>query len=387
MPRLRIPFAVALLASLWLPSCTDNLSEPVEPVESYGLEPDTLTVRVGEAKGVAMILFVDGVREGFSRDFVSWESSAPGIASVPTDVTQVVNVTGVAVGTATITASSQYIDGIEEEGLFYGEIFTATATVTVIPADDAQGGNTSSSDGGAGGVGGAPTSSSSAGGAGGTAGAGGAGGTGGVDGPTCSDGIKNDTETDVDCGGAICSGCSLGNTCLINADCGEGLCDAGTCADVKIVFASSVLYTGNMGGLAGADALCAGLASGVLPGTFKAYLSTAAEAATARLSHGTGSYKSTSGETVALSDVEFFSAVHLAPIDHDEHGNPIVGPLVWTGTGASGESVSPNCSDWTSADGSVQGSGGLVDFFTFSDWTTNGQAPCDQTRHLYCVQQ
>lgn len=54
--------------------------------------------------------------------------------------------------------------------------------------------------------------------------------------PTCSDGIKNQGETDVDCGGAACSACLIGKMCLQNSDCSSqnclaGLCYAGNCTD------------------------------------------------------------------------------------------------------------------------------------------------------------
>jgi len=45
----------------------------------------------------------------------------------------------------------------------------------------------------------------------------------------CSDGVKDGTETGVDCGGGTCPGCGVGGGCVTNADCltGEG-CDTGT---------------------------------------------------------------------------------------------------------------------------------------------------------------
>ena len=47
---------------------------------------------------------------------------------------------------------------------------------------------------------------------------------------TCNDGIKNGSETDVDCGGGTCAGCVNFKTCKVNADCQSGYCPAGTCA-------------------------------------------------------------------------------------------------------------------------------------------------------------
>lgn len=47
--------------------------------------------------------------------------------------------------------------------------------------------------------------------------------------PSCSDQIKNGQETDVDCGGG-CPDCTADESCLANADCDSGLCKAGRCA-------------------------------------------------------------------------------------------------------------------------------------------------------------
>ncbi len=49
---------------------------------------------------------------------------------------------------------------------------------------------------------------------------------------SCSDGIQNGNETDVDCGGGgACADCSLGDTCLVPSDCTIGLCVDGVCCD------------------------------------------------------------------------------------------------------------------------------------------------------------
>jgi hypothetical protein len=47
-------------------------------------------------------------------------------------------------------------------------------------------------------------------------------------GPICSDGIKNGSESDVDCGGT-CPRCADGKTCTSRSDCANALCVAGAC--------------------------------------------------------------------------------------------------------------------------------------------------------------
>ena len=47
--------------------------------------------------------------------------------------------------------------------------------------------------------------------------------------PSCTDGLPNGIETDVDCGGN-CPGCPYGKKCIQNSDCTSGLCSGGTCS-------------------------------------------------------------------------------------------------------------------------------------------------------------
>jgi hypothetical protein len=47
--------------------------------------------------------------------------------------------------------------------------------------------------------------------------------------PTCSDGIKNGSETGVDCGGPDCPRCPTGQGCASRSDCASAVCTAGTC--------------------------------------------------------------------------------------------------------------------------------------------------------------
>lgn len=48
---------------------------------------------------------------------------------------------------------------------------------------------------------------------------------------TCSNGTKDATETDVDCGGSsTCARCAVGKSCTANSDCQNSQCTSGTCA-------------------------------------------------------------------------------------------------------------------------------------------------------------
>jgi hypothetical protein len=47
--------------------------------------------------------------------------------------------------------------------------------------------------------------------------------------PSCNDGLKDGAETDVDCGGGTCATCAAGKGCVASADCQSGVCANGVC--------------------------------------------------------------------------------------------------------------------------------------------------------------
>ena len=49
--------------------------------------------------------------------------------------------------------------------------------------------------------------------------------------PSCSDGIQNGTESDIDCGGESCGECASGLSCELGADCESGACSAEICVN------------------------------------------------------------------------------------------------------------------------------------------------------------
>lgn len=54
--------------------------------------------------------------------------------------------------------------------------------------------------------------------------------------PSCSDGILNQGETDDDCGGPNCPGCDEGQNCVVNSDCMDNNCQAGICQQAPSCF-------------------------------------------------------------------------------------------------------------------------------------------------------
>ncbi len=56
------------------------------------------------------------------------------------------------------------------------------------------------------------------------------------DGENCTDGIQNQDETDVDCGGLICVGCGLDESCLIDSDCLSNNCADYVCEATSFIY-------------------------------------------------------------------------------------------------------------------------------------------------------
>ena len=61
--------------------------------------------------------------------------------------------------------------------------------------------------------------------------------------PTCSDGVKNANETDIDCGGwcAPALKCAVGQGCAELTDCLQSVCTNSTCLGEFVYFHNSVL--------------------------------------------------------------------------------------------------------------------------------------------------
>jgi hypothetical protein len=63
-------------------------------------------------------------------------------------------------------------------------------------------------------------------------------------GPSCSDDIINGNETDVDCGGVYCDKCTTGQACLLNTDCISDFCNASKICEIGIT-CSDATQNGN----------------------------------------------------------------------------------------------------------------------------------------------
>ena len=206
------------------------------------------------------------------------------------------------------------------------------------------------------------------------------------------------------------------NTCK-TAKCGDGkvqmgveecddanMVDNDACTNMckngfKRVFVTSTLQTGNMGGLAGADAICAARATaGGLPGTYKAWLSTDQVNGTpaTRFTQSAVPYVKVNGVKVANNWADLIDGTLLSPIDVTELngpapqgtvGCPANNPTVWTATNANGtlSNALSTCTNWTSvANGSLWGRTTVMDT-GWTAWCSGGT--CSWTAPIYCFQQ
>jgi plastocyanin len=67
--------------------------------------------------------------------------------------------------------------------------------------------------------------------------------------PTCNDGVTNQNETDIDCGGGTCADCANGDDCLVDDDCTSNMCYSGAC--VAVVNACDVATATDMTSMPG----------------------------------------------------------------------------------------------------------------------------------------
>lgn len=160
----------------------------------------------------------------------------------------------------------------------------------------------------------------------------------------------------------------------------------------RIVFVTSEAFpAADLGGLAGADAICqAAAANSVigLDGTFRAWLSAGNQGPATRFTKSTQPYILTNGTRVAANFDELVTLHPEVAINLDENGNEVVFERpVWSGTDMSGQPASSQvtCSGWTSGTGI--GVVGLPYFIGGGLWSNAGALRCGASAHLYCFQQ
>lgn len=168
-----------------------------------------------------------------------------------------------------------------------------------------------------------------------------------------------------------------------------------TCSTDRRAFVTSQTFTGNLGGVEGANAICNAAASkGNLFGTYKAWLSSNTSTPAGSMNKYNSFYRTplSANSLIATSWTTLANGALSSALDDDEFGNSVASSFVWTGTttaGAkeSGADSAVTCRDWTSSSGSDTGSVGSSGVTT-SSWTDSGNnSACNIARRLFCIQQ
>jgi len=189
----------------------------------------------------------------------------------------------------------------------------------------------------------------------------------------------------------------------LDDDCNGIVDDDPAC--LRRIFVTSQFYTGDLGGLEGADAKCQTLADAAnLGGTYKAWLSSTRLDARDRLSHVGKPYVRVDGLLVAydwtdLTDVlvPLYNPIYLTelgglpPISDPYFAEAYGSAVAYTSTLGNGTiqgeftwNPAYTCYDWTSQ----RGTGGLgIANLTVENWTQAVSTDCSIGASLYCFEQ
>ncbi len=169
---------------------------------------------------------------------------------------------------------------------------------------------------------------------------------------------------------------------------GSGLC-------IKTAFVTSTTMNGNLGGVAGADAICNQHATAAgLTGTFKAWISDATTSPSTSFAQSPLPYVRTDGTQIASNWADLVDGTLAAPLENDEFGNVVthnaLNGFAWTATSSSGTLVGTrHCNSWGLANGSNQGFKGNTSSASAA-WSLRPGSSFNclhQPARLYCFQQ
>ncbi len=195
------------------------------------------------------------------------------------------------------------------------------------------------------------------------------------------------------CGNGVVDGfetCDDGN--MIDDDGCPNDCGGGQ----RVVFVTSQMFTGNLGGLLGADAECQALATAAgLPGVFMAWLGTDTEGPNTRMTPSTTPYVRVDGVQVAPDWAGLIDGNLDAPINVTELGGPVpIGntscggggfPTVWSSVSSNGTTLGDACANWTSEAPSSRWGRADETTGSWSSWCFGGV--CNWISPIYCIQQ
>ena len=175
-------------------------------------------------------------------------------------------------------------------------------------------------------------------------------------------------------------------------------------AGVPVVFVTSKnTDSGNLGGVAGADAYCEMFAKNAnLPGTYKAWLTGKDPASAPATRFGSTDFKgwyllpSDPPTPVALGWADLTSPNEDMPANYlqsaihlDEAGKDVGDGSVWANTNPDGtqNAADSNCDDWMGGDGDFTGVVGRAKAGIVGEvWTVDKDDTCNGGSRLYCFQ-
>ncbi len=152
------------------------------------------------------------------------------------------------------------------------------------------------------------------------------------------------------------------------------------------IFRTDTNQNANLGGIAGADAICAAQAlEAGLQGEFKAWLSTIASPVADRVTQASGPYVLVDGTRVADDWDDLVDRTILTPINLDANGVIRRGDI-WTGTLATGASyATSDCGAFNNGSSGMALCGASNS--TTETWTENITPACSTPLGLYCIEQ
>jgi len=197
------------------------------------------------------------------------------------------------------------------------------------------------------------------------------------------------------CGNYFCSGGSpvCPTSCASHADCANGtLCADNVCRAAKWAFVTSGSSSGDLGGLAGADAQCQAYADFAgLSGNYRAWLADATGSPSTRFARSSVPYVMPAGATalvLANDYADLTDGTLVRNFSQNELSQTVTSGAAYTNVSSSGGHLSSgqNCLGWTSSNVNDSGGNGTV-ASTTSTWTNGGSTTCNASRRLFCFEQ
>ena len=195
-----------------------------------------------------------------------------------------------------------------------------------------------------------------------------------------------------------------GEECEPSARPGDAKNCAGMCAySSRLVFVTSASFSGDLGGLAGADKRCNEFAAANpgLTGAYRAWLLVDGQSLADRFPEFSAeeigwNFRSTGNQLLAKSFQQLVSKGPAGPLVYTEQGAVLANARVWTNITAAGVAAGGDCGQWTSA-GATSALTGLSGYLPDQGpeaaqwhaerwWTEHVKEYCEDAYPIYCVQ-